>query len=105
MINDKGKPLSERQYIRRWNKIAAIINPNQRVTAHQFRHFFSSICAASNEISTKTLQTIMGHADISTTMNIYANARTEELAKAGQIVGQAYTKIASKSAEFTAQYK
>ena len=45
-------------------------------SCHIFRHTFASrFC--ENETNIKVIQEVMGHADVSTTMNIYAEARTE----------------------------
>jgi integrase len=47
-----------------------------RFSCHIFRHTFASrIC--ENETNIKVIQQIMGHADVSTTMNIYAEVNTE----------------------------
>ena len=43
------------------------------LSAHTFRHTFCTrFC--ENETNVKMIQAIMGHADIATTMNIYADA-------------------------------
>lgn len=43
---------------------------------HIFRHTFASrFC--ENETNVKVIQEVMGHADVSTTMNIYAEANPE----------------------------
>ena len=43
---------------------------------HIFRHTFASrIC--ENETNVKIIQQLMGHADVSTTMNIYAEVNAE----------------------------
>ena len=47
-----------------------------RFSCHIFRHTFSSrFC--ENETNVKVIQEVMGHADVSTTMNIYAEANSE----------------------------
>lgn len=46
-------------------------------TAHQLRHTFCTrFC--ENETNLKVIQEIMGHADITTTMDIYAEASPEK---------------------------
>ena len=57
-------------------------------TAHSFRHSVASIYAASSEVTPKTLQTLLGHADIAATMNVYAKTETHTLLKAGKIFTQ-----------------
>jgi len=55
-------------------KREAIIIP--RISSHILRHTFCSrLC--ENETNIKVIQTVMGHADISTTMNIYAEVNRE----------------------------
>ncbi|SEQ71914.1 Site-specific recombinase XerD [Lachnospiraceae bacterium NE2001] len=45
-------------------------------TTHQLRHTFATrLCRGSDDL--KAIQSILGHADISTTMNIYADATSE----------------------------
>ena len=47
-----------------------------RFSCHIFRHTFASrIC--ENETNVKIIQQLMGHADVSTTMNIYAEVNAE----------------------------
>jgi len=48
-----------------------------KFTAHQLRHTFCTrFC--ENETNLKVIQEIMGHADITTTMDIYAEATQEK---------------------------
>ena len=55
-------------------KREAIIIP--RISSHILRHTFCSrFC--ENETNIKVIQTVMGHADISTTMDIYAEVNRE----------------------------
>ena len=47
-----------------------------RFSCHIFRHTFASrFC--ENETNIKVIQEVMGHADVSTTMNIYAEANPD----------------------------
>ena len=47
-----------------------------RFSCHIFRHTFASrFC--ENETNIKVIQKVMGHADVSTTMNIYAEANPD----------------------------
>ena len=51
-------------------KREAVIIPD--ISCHIFRHTFASrLC--ENETNIKVIQEVMGHADVSTTMNIYAD--------------------------------
>ena len=47
-----------------------------RFSCHIFRHTFASrFC--ENETNIKVIQEVMGHADVSTTMNIYAETNPD----------------------------
>lgn len=77
---DSTIPLTEVGYRRMWERIGKRINLFG-ATAHVLRHTFDTLIQPHTDI--KTLQTIMGHADISTTMNRYAhpiNANIQALA-------------------------
>ena len=50
----------------------------ERVTPHCFRHTFATRCL-ENGMNIKTLQRILGHADIRTTMNTYCHVTDDEL--------------------------
>lgn len=52
-------------------------------TLHQLRHAYATILYESN-IDVKLAQTLMGHADISTTQNIYTHIRLSKLDDAAQ---------------------
>jgi integrase len=52
-----------------------------QTTCHTFRHTYCVNCLAAG-IDAKTVQTLMGHKDIETTLNIYAEA-SEEMIEAG----------------------
>ena len=84
---DGEKNYSDTAYGRAWERISRQINLKD-FTAHSFRHSVASIYAASSEVTPKTLQTLLGHADIATTMNVYAKTETRTLLKAGKIFTQ-----------------
>lgn len=63
-------PITEKTYQRAWERIKKTINLHN-ATAHVFRHTFATMMEPHTDI--KTLQTIMGHADIQTTMNRYTH--------------------------------
>ena len=73
IFSDDGiKPLTNRRYLTcyRHYKEATGIN----CTAHQLRHSFATI-AFENGISPKVVQEILGHKQLSTTMDIYTDFR------------------------------
>ncbi len=55
-------------------------NPISEFTTHQLRHTFATqLCKNSDDL--KAIQSILGHADISTTLNIYADATQDGINK------------------------
>lgn len=81
-INDKGKPMlayhweKKFQYsVAKYNKIYKEELP--KITPHICRHTYCSKMAKSG-IGVKTLQYLMGHADIQTTLNIYTHLKLED---------------------------
>lgn len=55
-------------------------NPISEFTTHQLRHTFATqLCKKSDDL--KAIQSILGHADISTTLNVYADATQDGINK------------------------
>ena len=102
IINDQGKPLTERQYRLRWQAIQKALNDagvESTFTAHQLRHTFATVAANSGEVPLKALQGIMGHANFQTMMNTYASTDVDQmLISSGKICSQ-YAEITEKVAE------
>ena len=73
---DNGKtPLTKRQIARlieRYNK-----HNGTHITPHQLRHAFATL-GVEAKLGVKELQYIMGHSDIHTTMDIYAEIRDKQ---------------------------
>jgi len=69
-------PITEKTYQRTWERIGKTINLHG-ATAHIFRHTFATMMEPHTDI--KTLQSIMGHADIQTTMNRYTHPIMENI--------------------------
>lgn len=100
IINCNGNPLSERQYMNRWNAIMKELKANgleERFTAHQLRHTYATVAANSGNIPPKVLQGMLGHANFQTTMNIYAGLDSEKVRQSSQDLRAEYAKISSKS--------
>jgi site-specific recombinase XerD len=55
------------------------------------RHSYATI-AVEEGVAPKDLQNAMGHADITTTMNVYAEARKKSVDKVADILNQKYKK-------------
>lgn len=77
------RSITEQAYQRTWERISRTINLHG-ATAHVFRHTFATIAAPYLDI--KTLQTIMGHADIETTLDRYTHAQEERIRAAGELL-------------------
>ena len=77
------KPLKYKEKIEKWSVRFATTKKEKRepvmiprFSCHIFRHTFASrFC--ENETNIKVIQEVMGHADVSTTMNIYAEANPD----------------------------
>lgn len=77
--DDGGKsPLYEHRYTRLYKEYQRDVGIT--CTAHQLRHSYATI-AVEEDINPKDLQNALGHADITTTMNIYAAARKRSVEK------------------------
>lgn len=100
IINSNGEPLSERQYMNRWNAIMKRLKAEgieERFTAHQLRHTYATVAANSGNVPPKVLQGMLGHANFQTTMNIYAGLDAEKVLESSQNLSGEYAKIAGKS--------
>ena len=89
IISDDGKtPLTNRRYITLFNqyKIATGVD----CTAHRLRHSFASI-GFENELSPKTMQELLGHKQLSTTMDIYTDFRKKALLAAAKELNDAFS--------------
>jgi integrase len=71
-INRKGQPFRESKLLTRVLQPAAIEAGLGRVTWHQFRHIHSSLMS-DLKVPVKIAQEQLGHASISTTLNIYTH--------------------------------
>lgn len=84
IIGNGVSPVTECTFIRTWERIRRTVDLHG-ATPHVLRHTYITL-AASAGIDVKTLQSIAGHADISTTMNRYAHSRTEKIKEAGTLI-------------------
>lgn len=81
-LDNKGKPMLAYQWekkfqyaVAKYNKIYKVELPT--ITPHVCRHTYCTNMAKSG-ISIKTLQYLMGHSDISVTMNVYTHLKLED---------------------------
>lgn len=84
----KEKPLTKTQLIKRWDKYCKSIGHNFNM--HQLRHAHAKLLYKAG-IDPKTMQKLLGHADFSTTMNIYTDF-AEEVTSASVEKINLYTK-------------
>ena len=81
-LDNRGKPMLAYQWekkfqyaVAKYNKIYKVELPT--ITPHVCRHTYCTNMAKSG-ISVKTLQYLMGHSDISVTMNVYTHLKLED---------------------------
>lgn len=88
--DDGGKtPLTNRRFETHWSHYKQSTGIN--CTAHQLRHSMATICNEAG-LGAKEIQTIIGHADINTTMNIYTDVRVNTLLAARELLEQYFSK-------------
>ena len=73
---DGSEPLTERRYNTLFKKYREATGIT--CTAHQLRHSFATI-AFENNVDAKTIQEILGHKQLSTTMDIYTDLRKDHM--------------------------
>lgn len=85
----KGKPLSQKRFrtlAKHYEQQTGV-----KVELHRLRHSYATIAVKSN-VPPKILQTVLGHKNISTTMDIYTDVRKESIDKMGEILNDFYSK-------------
>ena len=87
LIGDGDAPCTKRSYQWLFDGIKEQINL-YGATAHVFRHTF--ITMSSVYLDPKTLQSIAGHSKCDITLNRYAHAQQEQIAKAGEKLTELY---------------
>lgn len=83
-----GNLITETVYKRTWERISRTIDLHG-ATAHIFRHTFATVAAPHLDV--KTLQTIMGHADIETTLDRYTHPQEKRVLAASQTLGRVFS--------------
>ena len=85
---DGKEPLYEHRYTRLYNDYCRDVGIT--CTAHQLRHSYATI-AVEEDVNPKDLQNALGHADISTTLDIYAKARKRSVEKVAEKLNAKYS--------------
>lgn len=78
-ISSGGLPYTSSVLQKTWMKVRKELDVNYRL--HDFRHTFCSYLILRG-VDIKTVQTLMGHSDVRTTMQIYSHIQTIHLQKA-----------------------
>lgn len=88
LISDNGKkPLTNRRYLTLYKNYKEQTGIN--CTAHQLRHSFATI-AIENGVPMKSVQEILGHQQLSTTLDIYTDFREKALREAQKSLESAF---------------
>lgn len=78
-LSKKGVPLKNSSLDEQLAKIARELKI-EKFSMHTFRHTFATRCIEA-DVNPKTLQTILGHSDISLTLNLYTHTTQEQKVK------------------------
>lgn len=74
-----------RAFMKRYNEQTNV--PIERCTPHVLRHTYCTRCIAAG-MDIKSAQYLMGHADVSTTLNIYADAVFDKVIASMELLDQ-----------------
>jgi integrase len=77
IFNEDGKPIKRSAYNMQLKRICEDIGI-EPISIHKLRHTFATRCIEKG-MNPKTLQKILGHSDISTTLNLYVHVSETEL--------------------------
>lgn len=87
--DDNGKtPLSEHRFERLYKDYCR--DTGISCSSRQLRHSYATV-AVEEDIAPKDLQNALGHADITTTMNVYASARKKSIQKVAEKLNSKYS--------------
>lgn len=88
IISDDGKtPLTNRRFITLYNSYKK--ETGITATAHQLRHSFATI-AFEADLDPKSVQEILGHKQLSTTLDIYTQFREKKLTAAADLLNKSF---------------
>jgi len=76
VLSNEEKPIEPRTYRNYYKKVLATLNI-PLIKFHGLRHSFATRCIESN-CDYKTVSTILGHSNISTTLNLYVHPNMEQ---------------------------
>ena len=79
ILTNKEKPIEPRVYRKHFNQVLSLAQVKS-IRFHGLRHTFATRCIESNA-NYKAVSSILGHANISTTLNLYVHPNREEKLK------------------------
>lgn len=90
--NADGTPIDTKKPNRRLKTLCKKLGLNENIHFHSLRSIFISNCV-NKDIDIKTLMSWVGHAEYSTTMNIYARIKKEKLQESSNLVNSIFADI------------
>ena len=85
-INNDGRFVSRRNISSICYRLKSKVPELSNFTFHKLRHSYTTNLINSG-VDPKTVQELLGHSDVSTTMNIYAHSEDEKKRKAAELLG------------------
>ena len=79
VLTNEEKPTEPRTYRNYYNRLIKVLNINN-LKFHGLRHSFATRCIES-KCDYKTVSVILGHSNISTTLNLYVHPNLEQKKK------------------------
>lgn len=86
IISNSDKPIEPRTYRNYYNKVLSQLGI-AKLKFHGLRHSFATRCIENN-CDYKTVSVLLGHADVSTTMNLYVHPNMEHKKKCIEKIGK-----------------
>lgn len=86
IISNSEKPIEPRTYRNYYNKVLSQLGI-AKLKFHGLRHSFATRCIENN-CDYKTVSVLLGHADVSTTMNLYVHPNMEHKKKCIEKIGK-----------------
>lgn len=83
-----GGMLTEKHYEKMWKDYQALTGLT--ITAHQLRHAYASVVLRNAGMDDFDTKEFIGHADITTTRNIYTHITNERLQSAANLITEIY---------------
>lgn len=81
LLSGKDKPIEPRTFRNKYYRLCNLIGINNPLNFHSIRHTCAThLIEAGNDV--KNVSTILGHSDVSTTLNIYTHATHSKQAQA-----------------------